>query len=262
MSVLLLYRRAGSPLEWVWPLRYLAFDFDGVLVDSTTECLRVCELAMNHLDPNALPKGVDITRDAWLRSMRPLVRGGGEYAVLLKCWTTGRDIRSGGDYKHLCRELRDDIENFAPVFYQYREELRSKDLTAWLALHEPVTEAIESLAHLLHRQRAIIVTMKDQESVLELLDWQGVSIDPRWVFDRVRIKDKSDALSQWQNVVGCQERRDIALLDDNPAHLTEVASAGFSGLLPDWASVPFRNALDCSPDRISLRELAEWSCTS
>ncbi len=243
-------------------MKYLAFDFDGVLVDSTTECLRVCELALCHLDPDALSEGVDLTRDTWLRSMRPLVRGGGEYAVLLKCWTTGRDIRSGDDYEQLCLEFREDIEVFAPIFYQSREELRAKDPAAWLALHDPVAEAIESLALLLSQERAIIVTMKDQESVLELLDWQGVPVDPGWVFDRVRIQDKSDALTQWQEMVGCQQRPDIALLDDNPSHLSKIVNAGFSGLLPDWASIPFQDDLAWFPRPISLRDLAEWSCTS
>lgn len=241
-------------------MRYLAFDFDGVLVDSTTECLSVGEIAWARMR-SSQPLAVPAVADPWMRRMRPLVRGGGEYVVLFVARREGIEIQSPCDYLELCDQLKTDIEEYQHLFYDARREMKVDDRSVWLSLHEPIRPAIEAFQRAFNAQRSVLVTLKDRESVIDLLAWQEVVVPPGSVIDRTQVESKADALRKWQWELGVHQE-DVGLLDDNPAHLAGVIDEGFHGQLAQWAPLPFPEMTDPRISSISISQLVQWACMS
>lgn len=77
-------------------MKYLALDFDGVIVDSINECLatalnaytRFCGKDQFCTDLRLVPEGL---ADAF-RSMRPLIRRGEDYVFLIQAFEEQRDL--------------------------------------------------------------------------------------------------------------------------------------------------------------------------
>src|SRR5688572_27837456 len=119
--------------------RIVVFDFDGVVCDSTDECLVSSWNAWESWNGGQRFRvdlaDFDDVESRGFRQIRPRVRGAGEYYVVRRCLEEGVDIGNQPRYDELLERWRDHIEPFKKCFYAARQRLRDYNLKKWLALH-------------------------------------------------------------------------------------------------------------------------------
>jgi phosphoglycolate phosphatase-like HAD superfamily hydrolase len=223
----------------------VVFDFDGVVCDSTDECLVTSWNAWErwHGRSGYRPSLDDFSkseRDAF-RPLRPYVRGAGEYYVLRRCLEENLPMSGQSDFENYCRKWMHHLSSFKKGFYEERERMRAENLQGWLDLHPVWPEVVNLLKKIYREGRAYVATLKDGESVRLILEAHNLSLPPERLFDQSQIASKLEALDTIRNIEGCSAQ-DIVFLDDNVMHLIGPLQAGYPCYLTTWgnASAEYR----------------------
>ncbi len=222
--------------------KFYVFDFDGVVCDSTYECLVCSSNAMQkfHGDSNYkhyLSEFPDELIQSF-SSLRSFVKGGSQYYTLYKILNSemniGKVTQKVFDESH--KTFLIESETYKPLFYQARKELQEFDFSNWLGLHTVYEWVIDFLREQLIQDRLMIATLKDKDSVLKILKYYDLEINPSLVIDQFEIKTKLQALNR---IIESKKvpKEQIIFIDDNIAHLLEPKNAGFNCFLASWCSV-------------------------
>jgi len=217
----------------------IVFDFDGVVCDSTDECLVTSWNAWERWNGRSgyrarLEEFTRAERDAF-RPLRPYVAGAGAYYVLRRCLEENLPIHAQADFDRYCQDWQANLEAFKRLFYQERERLRAANLSAWLDLHPVWPEVVEAISRFGREGRAYIATLKDGESVRLILQAHGATLAAERILDQSRIASKLEALEMIRTAEGCPAG-DVVFLDDNATHLLGPARAGFVCYLAGWGN--------------------------
>ena len=148
-------------------------DFDGVIVDSAKEAY-----AMAMLTNNAAHKlsEIDFESEHCRRflSQRCHIGPAWNYFYLLKCLEEGKDQQFA---EMLPNEAGDDARAFQEKFFATRQVIRNHFWDDWLALNQ-IYEGSERFIELINNNtNVVIVTTKDEDTVLALLNRYGVVRD-------------------------------------------------------------------------------------
>jgi len=207
-------------------------DFDGVLCDSTPECVVTAwNTWQDHFAhcPNEVPV---VYRTA-VEEGRNYVKTAGEYLILLESACDSIPIVSQEDYDSAFQKHRCQIAAFAERFFIARDRLRREDENHWIALHEIYEGIPESLRQGVSNMDCYIVTGKDACSVKLFLQKMDVGIPDARIYDKDAAHDKLSAIrtiSENSNV----PLSSIALLDDNVNHLLPALDAGCYAAMAGW----------------------------
>jgi phosphoglycolate phosphatase-like HAD superfamily hydrolase len=221
---------------------FYVFDFDGVVCDSTNECLVCSSNAMQKLIGNSNYKYriSEFNEDLQERFtvLRPFVKGGSEYYTLYQI------LNSGISIKNMTQSLFDEMhktffaesEEYKPYFYQARKELQEYNFLNWLELHTVYEWVIDFLKIQLASNRLMVATLKDKDSVLRILEHYNLLMDPSLIIDQSEIKTKLEALNK---ILKLQDvtKEEIVFIDDNIAHLMAPKSDGFKSFMAAWSNV-------------------------
>jgi len=220
--------------------KYFVFDFDGVICDSTNECMVTAWNAWDRWN------GGDDFRNnlssfskdeiSSFRPLRPYVRGAGEYYSVMKNITSGKDnILNQKDYDNYLENEKEFIEPFKNIFLSERQRLRGENIDNWIALHEIYPDVIRALKFLHLKEKLFIATLKDKESVFLILKSVGINLLESEILDQSQIKSKLEAL----NMV-CRDKElkkeDLLFLDDNVTHLIDPHLNGYNVLHTSWGN--------------------------
>ncbi len=215
----------------------LALDFDGVLCDSTEECIVTAWNAWLEWTRKggfiSGPEDVEEPFGSVLRHGRSYVRTAGEYLVLLEAARRKRPLRSQADYDVLASELEPGIPEFGRTFFASRKQLRHKDEAHWIGLHTIYPGIIEGLQLLWNHLETYVVTGKDVETVLLFFSRFGVPLGPERVLDKDTARDKLAAVRFLAGKLDLPLSETV-MLDDNVRHLIPVHEAGCRALLAEW----------------------------
>jgi phosphoglycolate phosphatase-like HAD superfamily hydrolase len=238
----------------------VVFDFDGVICDSTEECLLTSWNAWERRHGRSgyrtsLEEFSKKERDTF-RPLRPYVRGAGEYYVLRRCLEENLPISGQSDFENYCRNWKQHLPSFKQIFYEERERMRTENPQDWLDLHPVWPEAIEILARLNKEGRVYVATLKDGESVRLILEAHHISLPVKCLLDQSQITGKLEALDTIRNIEGCS-KGDILFLDDNAAHLVEPFRAGYRCYLTTWGYTPADHRKIAETHGIPLLSLTE-----
>ena len=214
----------------------VVFDFDGVVCDSTDECMVTSWNAWEKYNgrDNFRTDLAEFSREDKLnfRQVRPRVRGAGEYYILHRSFSESLDIGNQAAYDKLEKKWSYEITAFKKVFFKAREKLRKIDLEAWIDLH-PVFDDVINVMKVLDRQnRLCIATLKDA-SVKLILSKQGLNIGDKNLLDQSKIKSKLEALDIFRRRFDSGVD-DIVFIDDNVTHLIEPNNEGYEVYLATW----------------------------
>jgi phosphoglycolate phosphatase-like HAD superfamily hydrolase len=220
--------------------KIIVFDFDGVVCDSTDECMVTSWNAWekwNERDNFRL----DLTKfskadKSEFSQVRPRVRGAGEYYILHRAFSEGLEIKCQEVYDQLEKKWKDKIISFKKLFFEAREILREIDLEAWVNLHPVFDGVIEVMKILNAQNRLYIATLKDARSVKLILSKQDLIIADENLLDQSQIKTKLQALDIFRTRVGCNQD-EIVFIDDNVTHLLEPNRAGYTTYLTVWGNI-------------------------
>jgi phosphoglycolate phosphatase-like HAD superfamily hydrolase len=215
----------------------LAIDFDGVICDSTEECVvtawNAWNLYINKTIQVTTPDQVPNPFRSALRAHRNYVRTAGEYLILLEAALSGKYIRSQRDYDNLFEQFDNSISAFAKLFFSARSRLRSQDEKHWLNLHSVYTGIPMALAQLWKTFDVSIVTGKDASSVQTFFKLFGLPIPSSRVFDKDVAHDKLAAIRMIAANEG-QPLNSTFFVDDNIHHLVPAHEAGCHAYLAGW----------------------------
>ncbi|TGL10752.1 HAD family hydrolase [Leptospira meyeri] len=215
------------------------FDFDGVVCDSTNECMITSWNTWqkwNHKDLKRKSVAEFSSEEiSEFRKLRPRVRGAGEYFILNIILDKRIEIKNQEDYEILLESYKENIPKFKKLFLEEREVFRKEYPTDWILLHTVYEEVIEVLRSINSEGKLYIATLKDFLSIRMILDYYSVGIPDERIFDESRIRSKFDALQQILKI-STSLKRDFLFFDDNVTHLYESYADGFNVYLTAWSN--------------------------
>jgi len=233
-------------------MRVVAFDFDGVLCDSSREVFVVAVdtlAAMEQesalvadlapLRDDALAGGDDFrSHELYIRfsDLLPLGNRAEDFGVALLSMEQSKNITSQDAYDSFYAQVPESWrELFHRRFYESRARLRAADVDRWLALHLPYPPLVEALEA--HRDciRPAVATAKDAQSIHILLKALGLEtfFDPRLILDKETGVEKTVHLGELQRRTGTPFDR-ITFIDDKLNHLEAVVGLGVRCVLAGW----------------------------
>ena len=217
----------------------IVFDFDGVVCDSTDECMVTAWNAwQNWNSKQGFRGGVEeFTHDERVnfRNVRPRVRGAGEYYVLMQAQEDGLPINDQDTYDALEEKWHQYLPPFKKIFYEMRDRLRRENIEQWVDLH-PIYENVITLMQRLHAKNSLYVaTLKDKESVQIILQKHGIHLSDDHIFDQSQITSKVQALEKFCKKTG-YDKSELLFIDDNVTHLLEPKEKGYSVCLSTWSN--------------------------
>jgi len=214
--------------------KVLILDFDGLLVDSAPECWLRCVDAtqvdaslksLNYSHPN---------KKAFLR-MRYLVGPAYEFYFLMKSlegYTSDADVEK--KFTSLSECENKNARRFVEYFFNSRVMAQKADMKSWIKSNNFFLPAIDMAKRFSKLGRLYIATMKDEESVLELLKYHNIECDESKVLGRRYGDDKSSHLSYVIDQYPLMRRNDFLFMDDNIRHIDEIYSLGIKSALVTW----------------------------
>jgi len=218
-------------------LPLLAFDFDGVLCDSTEECIVSAWNAWLQIKGQEgfvmNPQEVPEPYQSEIRRLRSHVRTGGEYGVLLQALEDHRDIRTRAGYEESVNTYRSVIKPFSELFFTARDRMRNKDERHWLDLHTVYPGIPERLRELWSKFRIFVVTGKDRDAVKLFFKTFDLLLADDRIYDKDAGHDKLGAICKVAAQCN-QPIQTLTFIDDNITHLIPVHEAGCRVFLAEW----------------------------
>jgi len=227
--------------------KIVVFDFDGVICDSTDECMVTSWNAWQEWNGRAelreSPASFSAKMMAEFRALRPRVRGAGEYLVLFHLLAQGKINVTQEAFETEVDLHRDNFEDFKKIFFKHRKRLRAISLVKWLDLHVVYPEVISFLSEINAKSALYIATLKDGESVRLILRQHGLVLPEKKFYDQAQISSKLQALNSIRNIEKCSHS-EIIFVDDNITHLKEPSDAGYMVYHAAWCG--------CLPEFVNL----------
>ncbi len=240
------------------PPKIAVFDFDGVVCDSTNECMVTSWNAWEKWnDREGFRRSLEsFSSDeiARFRDLRPRVRGAGEYYILRRSLEEGRLIEDQSTYDKFEEKWHEHLRPFKKVFFEMRDHLRKENLDDWIGLHQVFSDVVTVMKRLHGENRLYVATLKDERSVRLILEKQGLVLPPEHLLDQSQINSKLQALNMFIEQTGCT-KDDLVFIDDNVTHLLEPKLEGFKVYLAAWSS-PVKEYLDLA-ERHKIQTLNE-----
>ena len=220
--------------------KYVVFDFDGVVCDSTNECMVTAwntwerwkkrDRFRQSLDEFTQPE-IDT-----FKPLRPYVRGAGEYYILMRAINSSDvSISSQKDFDNFHKKWEGQLNSFKDIFFNERNRLREEDMDSWIELHDVYTDVINVMKNLHSEGRLLIATMKDGESVKLILKKNGLEILPENILDQSQISSKFEALNYFLMDKKIK-KEELCFIDDNITHLIESKNNNFNVFLSGWGN--------------------------
>jgi len=219
--------------------KIIVFDFDGVVCDSTDECM---VSSWNAWEKWESRDGFRRTVAEFtpqdceqFRKVRPRVRGAGEYYILRRAFAENITIEDQETYNTLEHKWHEYLSPFKTIFFEMRNRLRTENLDQWIDLH-PLYDGVIDVMKILHAKSCLyMATLKDAESVRLILGKQGLVLPEDRLLDQSQIKTKVQALNQFSEQLE-RDKTDFIFIDDNVTHLLEPKAAGYPVYLTTWGS--------------------------
>lgn len=221
----------------------LVLDFDGVVCDSTDECLVTSWNAWEafHNKKNFRTKiqefsSIEISQ---FRPLRYYVRGAGEYYILRRAIAEKKvnAINNFEDFNCLGKNWKEEIKEFKGFMFASREKLRKISLEDWVNLHFTYKDVLKIIKSSIEKGNIYIATLKDIESVKHILEKENIFFPEEKIFHQGIINNKLDALRRIQHLEKV-EKSEILFFDDVANHLLGPFKSGFQSFQTTWGNVP------------------------
>ena len=217
-------------------MKMYVFDFDGVICDSTPECYVTSNNAWNSM--HKLKKKISFNNlnnnlfyNEFLK-FRPYVKGGGEYYIFYYM-QKNKIKKTYNNYKKLKKSFPKEINNYSKYFYNERNKLKKNNLKTWLRLNYVFPDVLKILKYLHSHNQLLISTMKDKQSIIQILKNKKIKMNKKFILDQFEIENKLESLKIFMNRFNI-EKKNIYFFDDNVNHILQPKRHGFSVYLTTW----------------------------
>lgn len=212
------------------------FDFDGVICDSTYECLINSFNSYNFYLSNKKNfiesiKDIDTKLVEDFKLVRPYIKGAKEYLKFYDYYENEKNINVNNFIEYENQKL--DYEKFLKIFYLMREDLKKNNLNRWISLNL-VFDDVKSFLNSLDSY--FIATLKDKKSVIQIMKYHRIKTHENKILDFSIIKSKIEALNKIINKYSIK-KNNLIFVDDNAFHLIEPNFLGYKVFLSNWADL-------------------------
>jgi FMN phosphatase YigB (HAD superfamily) len=213
----------------------IIFDFDGVICDSTLECLYIAYNSYSIINSPNNYNFIEIDQiDEGFKKKffkyRSYIKGASQFYNLIKM------IKEKSNFHNIENELSVSTDNnilFSKIFYEQRISLKERNIDKWFNLHDFNLEILNFLKEYSKNQNILIATLKDSSSVLSLLDYKGINIEQVSILDKDKIKTKLEAVKKF-SINFNFDIKDAIFFDDNVYHLLPIHEEGIETYLISW----------------------------
>ena len=218
------------------------FDFDGVICDSTNECLVTSFNAWSSFNnTNEFRCSINefsLSEINLFKSYRPYVRGAGDYYILNKFISDKIENKFNEQFLKIYRQKwQSKIKIFKKQFFKQRKKLIDNNISNWINLHTFYSEVIIFLKKLIQKNKLNIITLKNYESVEILCRSKQLYLKRKQFYDESIISNKVEALNLYCKLNPIEEEN-IIIVDDNIFHLMDLKIKNYSIFLAAWFNTP------------------------
>ncbi len=243
--------------------KIIGFDFDGVICDSTEECLITGYNAwlkfQNKSQFITASKQVSEDLAKYFRAWRGLVRTADQYFVVFNSYGKNQKLKNEQDFEQRCIQKKSLQNKYQKLFFAAREELRNKDIEYWSNLHYPYQGIADGLQRIIKIANVFMVTSgKDKPSVKIFLRHLGIDFPEEKIYDKQIAANKRTALEKIAQQTG-QKLKDIIFLDDNINHIFNLKQAGCQISMAGWGYHTDEHLTKVAARGIPILDLDNWS---
>lgn len=227
--------------------KLFVLDFDGVICDSTNECLLNSYNSYNTLKKNNKKKIYNLNEISKnladnFRIIRPYIKGAGEYYKFYDYYYLNTNINENSFINYHNKSL--DYKKYLEIFYNERNIFKNFNLEKWIDLNYIFESMIEFLNSL---ETYYIATLKDKESIMDILNYNKIRFDPKKILDFKKITSKLDALNKIKNYNNL-EIDNLIFIDDNAYHLIEPKKEGYNIFLSNWSNLNVQKHIEIAKE--------------
>jgi len=234
-------------------LKILALDFDGVIVDSTWECLFVSHNAYFRVYERKKKDffgGEPFTFENWentkkrckkeiehYRIMRPYIRGANDYGLIIKLLEEKKLIKSQEEFDAYRKTVDFKFKDFHQEFYKERDRIQEMDFKAWFKLESAFPKITKDISKLLGEGTKIIIATSNRRRAIEQCftpKYLGFEIKKEDILDKRYGEDKSEQMRQIVKLYNVKFE-EIYFVDDQVSHLIQTRPLGVKIILAGWS---------------------------
>ncbi len=238
----------------------VAFDFDGVICDSTEECLITGYNAWLRyqksdgfvINTDGIPAGIA----EYFRIWRGLVRTAGQYFVIFNSCEILK-LNSEYDFEHECAAHKMESRIYEKLFFEARDKLRTQNSDYWINLHHTYEGISRDFKRLSEWADVFVVTGKDSDSVKTFLKHIGIEISESRIYDKNAAADKLAALKAISKNTN-KKLSDVTFLDDNVYHLLAPKESGCKTYMAGWGYHSEEHLALARRNDIEVLDLGNW----
>lgn len=243
--------------------KIIGFDFDGVICDSTEECLITGYNAwLQFQDKNQFittTKQIPEDLETYFRAWRGLVRTADQYFIVFDSYVKKQLLQNEADFEKRCAQDKLRRNKYEKLFFAARKKLRNKDIEYWSQLHYPYQGIAEGLKKIIKTAHVFMVTSgKDKSSVKTFLRHIGIDFPEEKIYDKQIAANKRVALEKIAQQTG-QRLKDIIFLDDNINHIFNLKQAGCQIYMAGWGYHTNEHLKKVKKRGIPILTLDNWS---
>ena len=215
-------------------------DFDGVLFDTVKEAYCVASISTEAYQ-NVDEISFDSEHYTLFRRFRYLVTSAWTYYYLLKVIDGAFDENSHEERFRYFMDHQDVAQHkkFERQFFRTRKVLKETDEKSWLVLNLPYP-FFTTVKRLIYNgpDRFYIITTKDKETVLKLMDHYGLCFNKENIMDRYHYNRYLSKRNIIESIVHQKKIEQSIFIDDSRKHLTDCENiSGLTLFQPEWGYV-------------------------
>jgi phosphoglycolate phosphatase-like HAD superfamily hydrolase len=209
---------------------FLALDFDGVIVDSISECLVV---AHNAFYPQQRIFNISELKKAVVdesRRLRNFIRSGADYVYINLAMHENAKIHNQEEFDAFTEKHRQRREEFFDLFYKEREAFSSQFTSDWVRLNPLYAGMREFLQSFQPKEKLFIITTKKIQYVDLTLKAHHIEIPTRNKFFSNAKRAVIEELIKTFSI----HPANFFFIDDQVDTLLKVRDLGIQCLLAEW----------------------------
>lgn len=240
-------------------MQLLAMDFDGVIVDSISECAVAgyngYEAYCGNNVKIKIPEEIKPDQLSKFRTMRPYIRSGEDYIYLFHALSDEIIINSQEDFDEFKIASIDCKESYYKLFYSARQTLMSSNFDNWITLN-PLYNEMDVFLHSMHTKIHIVST-KASKYIIKILKFNGIEFNPGQVHEAGRGFSKTDIIIRLMQEYNLSTPNMI-FIDDHFDTLSKVKMTGVRCLLADWGYNTNKQRSRCHKLKLELVDLQQF----
>ena len=213
-------------------------DFDGVLFDTVREAYSVAVITSGKY--NTIDE-IDFEAQQYLnfKKLRYLISPAWNYKYLLEELELSEDINTIKEnfLKKIKTVSKNNYEDFETKFFNTRNYLKKEEYGKWFRLNTPFP-FLSEIKFLFYNFKNLvyIVTTKDKETVLKLLNLENIEFDSNRIFDKEDYEKFSNKKSIIKKLI--KKNECSIFIDDSDKHIKDCSKIkGLKCFQPDWGYV-------------------------